>query len=822
MSRLVFKQTLFLFAVLLLILNSKNLRAQISIVDKLSNPVKEISTDSTNQKITFDNINREIEVTDYLILKTGISEYNIKKQNKLIEEVEKMHNFILEQGKEFKKSGEAGNSQFFLINAKYSWTEFYVTLRNYQNDLQRMVREMQEKQNVYINNTNKWERSLPELDKNLSDQIRGHISSNLSRINGIISEFDVMIRNLVNAENKIIQDIGFADGILSEITGLKEKRRAELFKKTEKNIFSIKFNENHFGSFRENAKNAYNQTIRSFDYFNDNVKRNLFNYLIATLLIVILIYYIHKKYKQLNIALEDIDHIRIKRIVIQKPGLTVVAIMFFFWTVIVPYSPFVLTLLLYLSILILLYIILSPVLHPFLKRIDKAVIILLLLSNLEILIWHFGNSSRLYIILETVVAILLTYKYLIPGRNLKEIKKQNKGLIITTQIIVIFIFVFYSVALISNIFGYLNLTLYSLKLGVYTGVISLIVHGFYRIFSSLVHASVSVLNIYYPDIVRKYGNNIIFKTNRIVKIFLGYLWLSGMIRISELSESVGSKLEVIFTDPVKIGSLTFTLGKLLLFFAILYITYSVAKFIKRIFEREILSKHKMKRGVAASISLTVRILLVFIGTLLALSVSGMDLGKISIIAGALSVGIGFGLQNIVNNFISGLILVYEKPVQEGDTIEVDTLMGKVSNIGTRSSTITTYSGADVVVPNSNLISNQLINWTLSDNRRRMEVKVGTAYSTDPEKVLELILEAATSHKKVLKDPPPLPLFEGFGDSSLNFRLLFWVHFEDGVQTQSDVAIKVYKLFKEYNIEIPFPQLDLHIKEKNETNSGEEV
>jgi small-conductance mechanosensitive channel len=822
MSRLVFKQTLFLFAVLLLILNSKNLRAQISIVDKLSNPVKEISTDSTNQKITFDNINREIEVTDYLILKTGISEYNIKKQNKLIEEVEKMHNFILEQGKEFKESGEAGNSQFFLINAKYSWTEFYVTLRNYQNDLQRMVREMQEKQNVYINNTNKWERSLPELDKNLSDQISGHISSNLSRINGIISEFDVMIRNLVNAENKIIQDIGFADGILSEITGLKEKRRTELFKKTEKNIFSIKFNENHFGSFRENAKNAYNQTIRSFDYFNDNVKRNLFNYLIATLLIVILIYYIHKKYKQLNIALEDIDHIRIKRIVIQKPGLTVVAIMFFFWTVIVPYSPFVLTLLLYLSILILLYIILSPVLHPFLKRIDKAVIILLLLSNLEILIWHFGNSSRLYIILETVVAILLTYKYLIPGRNLKEIKKQNKGLIITTQIIVIFIFVFYSVALISNIFGYLNLTLYSLKLGVYTGVISLIVHGFYRIFSSLVHASVSVLNIYYPDIVRKYGNNIIFKTNRIVKIFLGYLWLSGMIRISELSESVNSKLEVIFTDPVKIGSLTFTLGKLLLFFAILYITYSVAKFIKRIFEREILSKHKMKRGVAASISLTVRILLVFIGTLLALSVSGMDLGKISIIAGALSVGIGFGLQNIVNNFISGLILVYEKPVQEGDTIEVDTLMGKVSNIGTRSSTITTYSGADVVVPNSNLISNQLINWTLSDNRRRMEVKVGTAYGTDPEKVLELILEAATSHKKVLKDPPPLPLFEGFGDSSLNFRLLFWVHFEDGVQTQSDVAIKVYKLFKEYNIEIPFPQLDLHIKEKNETNSGEEV
>jgi small-conductance mechanosensitive channel len=253
---------------------------------------------------------------------------------------------------------------------------------------------------------------------------------------------------------------------------------------------------------------------------------------------------------------------------------------------------------------------------------------------------------------------------------------------------------------------------------------------------------------------------------------------------------------------------------MLFFIFVLYATFITATFIKRIFEREILTKLDLKRGMAASISLTIRIFVVFFGTLIALSVSGLDLGKIGVIAGALSVGIGFGLQNIVSNFISGLILIYEKPVMEGDTIEVDTLMGRVTNIGIRSSTITTYDGAEVVVPNSNLISNQLINWTLTDNIRRIEIKVGAAYGTDPNKVIELLLQAALRHDKVLKDPEPRPLFVGFGDSSLNFRLLFWVRFEDGLLTQSDVAISIYNLFNENKIAIPFPQLDLHVKNGN--------
>lgn len=299
------------------------------------------------------------------------------------------------------------------------------------------------------------------------------------------------------------------------------------------------------------------------------------------------------------------------------------------------------------------------------------------------------------------------------------------------------------------------------------------------------------------------------------------MWFAGILRAAEFYSSVTNKVGDILTGSFLVGRFTFSLGNLLLFFIIIYGTYNIAKFVKVILEREILARKNLKRGMAASLSLTIRIIIVFLGTILALSFSGLDLGRISIIAGALSVGIGFGLQNVVNNFISGLILIYEKPVQEGDTVQVDTLMGRVSNIGIRSSTLSTYDGAEVVVPNSNLISNQLINWTLSDNKKRVELKVGTAYGTDPHQVIDLLLKAALSHEKVINDPVPVPLFVGFGDNSLDFRLLFWVRFEDGLKTQSDVAIKIYDLLKENKIEIPFPQLDLHIKNDNQKSSGDE-
>ena len=202
---------------------------------------------------------------------------------------------------------------------------------------------------------------------------------------------------------------------------------------------------------------------------------------------------------------------------------------------------------------------------------------------------------------------------------------------------------------------------------------------------------------------------------------------------------------------------------------------------------------------------------------MALGALNVDLSKFNLMAGALGLGIGFGLQTVISNFVSGLILVFERPILPGDTVEVNNLLGTVNKIGVRSSSISTFDGAEVIVPNNNLIANDLINWTLSDNIRRVEVLIGTAYSSDPNEVLKILIEVANDNNDVLKEPEVRALFSEFVDNSLNFILRFWVPYELCLVVKSDISLAIYNKFKEIGIEIPFPQQDIYIKEFPEKN-----
>lgn len=821
MKKIVSKRII--ITIIAVIITGSFCRAQIPVLGDLTGQ-KDVATDSLGniELIKIDNVNKEIEVTDNLILNRSYAESDLEKQKKILNEVESFNEYIEKHGKEFRSFEISSLSHFFLNNARVNWNEYYKTLRGQQNDIQKLIREIQVQQNFYILNRERWEKSLPVLEKTLSEPIIQHINSNIQKTNRIIDGYDLKIKELISAENKIVQDIFYVDAILKDITHFNDKRKQALFKQNEKNIFSTTYRNSYSGAVKERVKLAIHENTKTFNYFFSTVRKGIFWYFIVISSMSYLLFYVRKKY--IHLFHEDIEshsYKTIHRIVVEKPVMSTIIMALFLWTIIMPYSPLFLSLFLYLAALIMLFLVLSPVMNYFIKRIVVIVIILLAISNFEVFAWYFGNYSRFYILIEAITGVYLTYEYILPRYRVSEIKTHNRRRVIYTRIITFLLFVLYSIALISNIIGYVNLSIYSLKLGVYTAVLSMLVINLSRINDSVIDASVQVLNIYYPELVKKYGISIAEKSKSILRLVLSFLWFAGILRAAEFYSSVTNKVGDILTGSFLVGRFTFSLGNLLLFFIIIYGTYNIAKFVKVILEREILARKNLKRGMAASLSLTIRIIIVFLGTILALSFSGLDLGRISIIAGALSVGIGFGLQNVVNNFISGLILIYEKPVQEGDTVQVDTLMGRVSNIGIRSSTLSTYDGAEVVVPNSNLISNQLINWTLSDNKKRVELKVGTAYGTDPHQVIDLLLKAALSHEKVINDPVPVPLFVGFGDNSLDFRLLFWVRFEDGLKTQSDVAIKIYDLLKENKIEIPFPQLDLHIKNDNQKSSGDE-
>ena len=227
---------------------------------------------------------------------------------------------------------------------------------------------------------------------------------------------------------------------------------------------------------------------------------------------------------------------------------------------------------------------------------------------------------------------------------------------------------------------------------------------------------------------------------------------------------------------------------------------------------------KSIRGIHSSnkalINKAFHIFIYFFGFIIALNILGIDLTAFAIFSGAIGIGIGFGLQKITSNFISGLILLFEKSIENGDMVELsDGTYGLIRKTSARYTLLETFEGREMMIPNEDFIINRVTNWTFNNRKGRLELNIGVAYESDIEKAMELILEAAREHPRCMDDPGPSCYLKEFGDSSVNFMLFFWV--EDvsrgRYRAKSDVMMSVWKKFKEHNITIPFPQRDIYIK-----------
>ncbi len=287
---------------------------------------------------------------------------------------------------------------------------------------------------------------------------------------------------------------------------------------------------------------------------------------------------------------------------------------------------------------------------------------------------------------------------------------------------------------------------------------------------------------------------------------------------------IAEPIRTFLSDERTVGDYTFSINSLLLFLLIISISVIVSRIVSYFATDKHLSTPslaaKQEKGKLGSWLLLIRIAIITLGVLFAFAAAGIPLDKIAIILGALGVGIGFGLQTLVNNLVSGLIIAFEKPVNVGDVVEIDKQSGTIKSIGFRSSVISTSDGADMVMPNGDLLNSHLINWTLGGGRRQMNITVGIAYDTELNKVSNILNELFNADSRILKYPSPAVLFQEFGDSSINVKLLFWVkNMTEGFTTKSDLIVAIHEAFKQNNITIPFPQQDIHfysadILEKN--------
>jgi small-conductance mechanosensitive channel len=278
-------------------------------------------------------------------------------------------------------------------------------------------------------------------------------------------------------------------------------------------------------------------------------------------------------------------------------------------------------------------------------------------------------------------------------------------------------------------------------------------------------------------------------------------------------EEIGKFISHVFQYKLfEINRTSITLSSVIMFVIVITVFYFLSRLLQRVLFYKILTRLRIDKGTQYTMSRVSHYIIMVIGGLFAFQFIGIDLSGLAVIVGLLSVGIGFGLQNVTSNFIAGLILLFERPIKVGDRVTVGHTEGNVIAINMRSTTIRSLNNISIIVPNSEFVSSQVINWSHGDPKVRLVVDVGVSYNSDLDKVIRSLHEVAEESPNVLKHPEPDVLFSSFGDSSWNMKLRVWLENpENYYKILSDINCAIVRKFRENNIEIPFPQRDLHVR-----------
>lgn len=267
------------------------------------------------------------------------------------------------------------------------------------------------------------------------------------------------------------------------------------------------------------------------------------------------------------------------------------------------------------------------------------------------------------------------------------------------------------------------------------------------------------------------------------------------------------------TPLVPIGGTKFTLSMLLYLIILLICLVYFSGRLKYWLVDRLLAHTSVDIGIRQAVGSILRYVIIAVGLVVILQTAGIDLSALTVLAGALGIGVGLGLQNVTSNFVSGLIILFERPIKVGDRVQVGGITGDVVQISPRATIVVSNDNIAIIVPNSEFVTSSVINWSYTDRDVRFNIPIGVSYNSDPQEIKKLLLEVAAEHGGVLKHPQPDVLFDSFGDSSLNFVLRVWTRdytSRPGV-IRSDLNYAISKKFKERGVEIPFPQRDLHIR-----------
>lgn len=652
-----------------------------------------------------------------------------------------------------------------------------------------------------------WQETLNKTkDAEIPSEVWEKIGQTIAAIKNTQKAAEDKRAELLTAQARISEQEKRIDKVLEAVSQAREEALSQLFVKDSPAIWDL----TETGTdLRRNMGNSLSEQLGSLNEYINRRSGTIFVHLLVFLLLVVSLHRVRTRVRPLA---EDEPELENAMTVFRKPVVSALILTVVVGIWLYPQAPNIFRTLLGAAALIPGIILLRNLIDRPVFPILNALVIFFFVDRLREVTEPLAVVSRILFLLEMLGGIIFLGWLLGSKRLTDKVQVQDyRTASIIRQIVPFAIFVFVA-AFLANVFGYVSLSRIignGLLGSLYA---ALIIYSAIQIIKSLLIFAFRVPPLSSLGMVKNHRRLI---QHRIFHVLLwgGVIaWIVFTLGFLSIREPVFAFIQNVFTAKLTIGSLSISLLDVLIFLLTIWIAFLISRLVRFVLDEDVYPRVDLAGGVPYAISTVLHYVLLMLGFFAAIAALGIDLTKFTILAGAFGVGLGFGLQNVVNNFVSGLILLFERPVKVGDMIQMGDRQGDLKQIGLRASIMRTLEGAEIIVPNGNLISEEVTNWTRSDPRRRLDISVGVKYGTDPERVIELLNEVGRQHPEVVKDPLPRTLFLGFGDSSLDFQLRAWTMSHDQWQVvKSELTVGIYKALNKADIEIPFPQRDLHFK-----------
>ncbi|MDX1699292.1 MAG: mechanosensitive ion channel [Melioribacteraceae bacterium] len=735
----------------------------------------------------------------------------IIKPSKKVAIIDSLYDDYLITKEELQKEADLDNLDPYytrkIEDLKLRWERLVSQVSDWQSIVSQRVTELEVEKDKLDESIDIWKRTYDNaVIEEAPEELVQNVYETRSNIKKYYDEVGALITDNLKIQNNLADESVKAGINVSKLVEALNQRRQSIFSQDTAPLWVALIQPKDTVALPTQMSDVWDLYKRSLTDFIEINKQNI---AVDIFLFVVLLLFVFGL-KNFSRKLESPgDSLNTAFRLLERPISISVLLFLLFFYLIYTDIPEVLISLLRIILLIPLLRILTNISHKSINIPLYGLAILLVLSEIQ-------GISPTESLLERIILLILTlislsgFLWLMIKKTIKPAFNEGKGYAAVKTGIRVAV-IFFSVSLIANILGYVTLAeilIINTLDSIFAAVI--LVTAFITL-KALLDILLLTKTANRIRVVQNYPDKIRRTTGKIIRYALIFWWATVLLMNFEILLPVEDYFLNFVTKEWEIGTFSISIADVVLFFITIWISVLLAKLIRFFLEGDVLSRMTLPRGVPGAISAIVKYVIVGFGIIVAFSAAGLDLDKFALLVGALGVGIGFGLQDLVRNFISGLILIFERPIQVGDAVQIDTLSGKVMQIGIRSSIIKTWEGAEVVVPNGQLISNKLVNWTMTDRLRRIDIKVGVSYGTNIELVMQTLLKCAKDQQDILTNPAPYVLFNDFAESYLEFELRCWTSHPDWIFIRSDIRVAIDKAFEKEKIIIPFPQRDLHLK-----------